>query len=387
MAQRNHNGIIIRLLLWCMFITLYGNRTVLAAPVPADISAKSAIVMEASTGQVLYEKNADERRYPASTTKIMTLIVALEHGNLNDVVTASANAAATDGSSIWLSAGEQLKLEDLLYGLMLVSGNDAAVAIAEHISGSVPAFAALMTEKAHAIGAVHTNFTNSSGLPDPNHYTTARDLALITAYGFLNPKFVEIVSTRHKVIPWPGKWYNRDLYNENKMLWLYEGANGVKTGYTDAAGPTLVSAARRNGIQLIAVVLDSERMWDDSMALLDYGFSQMTPFKIVSKGEVWKTVRVADGQASYVPLVAADDIIVPTLGNNQDKFTTQIEADGVKAPVRAGQKVGRLKVLYEGRQVAATDLVASVDIEKKSLFGALWSSLWSLLKFMMRNFA
>lgn len=170
-----------------------------------DISAKSAIVIEATTGKVLYSKNADERRYPASTTKMMTLIVALEQGNLNDLVTASANAANTEGSSLWLQPGERLKMLDMLYGMMLVSGNDATVAIAEHIAGSVDSFARRMTDKAHSIGAQNTNFTNSSGLPDPNHYSTAADLARIAAYGYHNPLFTKIVSTQHTNIPWGEK--------------------------------------------------------------------------------------------------------------------------------------------------------------------------------------
>lgn len=386
MAQRNHRGLILLIGLVALLTVIF-TTSAWAAPGP-DVSAKSAIVIEASTGQVLYEKDADARRYPASTTKIMTLIVALEHGNLNDIVTASANAANTDGSSIWLTAGEQMRLEDLLYGMMLVSGNDATVAIAEHISGSVPAFAALMTDKAHALGAVNTNFTNSSGLPDPNHYTTARDLALITAYGYANPRFVQIVSTKRKDIPWPGKGYARDLYNENKMLWLYDGANGVKTGYTDASGPTLVAAARRNGIQLIAVVLDAERMWSDATAMLDYGFTRIHPFKMVSKGDTMKTVRVVSGKSGYVSLVAAGDVVVPVVGEGQDKFTTVVEAaDAVPAPVRAGQKLGRVKVMYDGREVASADLLASDGVEKKSLFGSVWTSLWGLLRFMLQNFA
>lgn len=384
MAQSNRTGILIWF--FALLLAVIFPPRAWAVPEP-NVSAKSAIVIEASTGQVLYEKDADARRYPASTTKIMTLIVALEHGNLNDIVTASANAASTDGSSIWLSAGEQMRLEDLLYGMMLVSGNDATVAVAEHISGSVPAFAMLMTEKAHTIGAVNTNFTNSSGLPDPNHYTTARDLAMITQYGFTNPQFVQIVGTKHKDIPWAGKGYGRDLYNENKMLWMYDGANGVKTGYTDASGPTLVAAARRNGVQLIAVVLDAERMWDDAAAMLDYGFSRMHPFKMVSKGDILKTVRVTGGKSGYVALVAADDVVVPIMDDGQDKFTTEIETTSVKAPVRAGQKLGRVKVMYAGREVASTDLVARESVEKKSLFGSVWTSLWGLLQLMWRNFA
>lgn len=351
-------------------------------------TAKAAIVIEATTGKVLYAKNANEKRYPASTTKIMTLITALEYGKLEDIITTSNNAATTEGSSLWLSAGEQLKLQDMLYGIMLVSGNDATVAVAEHISGSVENFAKLMTEKAHSIGAVNSNFTNSSGLPDERHYTTAYDLAKITAYGYKNPLFAQIVSTQHKVIPWPGKDHDRDLYNENKMLWLYTGANGVKTGYTDAAGRCLVSAANRDGIQLITVVLDSEYMWDDSIKLLDYGFSQLKQVPVITKGDILKTVKVNEGKVGDIKLLAANEIILPMAENERDKFTTVIESPNkVNAPIANGQKLGTVKVLYNNVEVASTDLIADQPVERKSFFGMLWGSVLGFVTFVIRNFA
>lgn len=355
---------------------------------PPDVTAKSAIVIEASTGKILYAKDAEQKRYPASTTKIMTLIVALEHGNLDDIVTTSALAASTEGSSLWLAQGEQLKLADLLYGIMLVSGNDATVAVAEHISGSLPKFAQLMTEKAHAIGAISTSFTNSSGLPDPNHYTTAHDLARITAYGYRNPMFAQIVSTKSKIIPWPGKDHDRELFNENRMLWLYDGANGVKTGYTDAAGRCLVSAANRNGIQLITVVLDSEHMWEDSMSLLDYGFKNVSPMKIFNHGDILKTVRVTNGKAGSVKLVINSDMVAPVSETDKDEFRTEIDAPSkVEAPIEAGQKVGRVKLMYKNVEVGSADLVSAEFVEKKSLFGTLWGSVWNFFTFIVRNFA
>lgn len=352
------------------------------------ISAKSAIVIEASTGKVLYAKNAEERRYPASTTKMMTLIVALEHGSLNDIVTTSANAASTEGSSLWLAAGEKLKLEDMLYGIMLLSGNDATVAVAEHISGNVSAFSKLMTEKAKAIGVSNTNFTNSSGLPDPNHYSTAQDLAKIAAYGYKNPLFAKIVSTKYKVIPWPGKDHDRELYNENKILWRYEGGNGVKTGYTEAAGRCLVSAATRDGVQLVAVVLDADYMWEDTMALLDYGFKQIKPMTLFHKGDIIKTVRINNGKTDFTKLVLSSDIVVPVSEDDKGQFSTVINAPAnIEAPVAAGQKIGSIKVMYKNTEVSSVDLLASEGAERKSLFRALWGSLWSFFTFFIRNFA
>lgn len=316
------------ILAWTFVCVLAAPQTARGASANPELTAKAAIVIEASTGKILYAQKADERRYPASTTKMMTLIVALEHGNLNDTVTASEAAVATEGSTLWLAKDEKLKLSDMLYGMMLVSGNDATVAIAEHISGSLEKFAALMTEKAHAIGAANTNFTNSSGLPDPNHYSTASDLAKIAAYGYKNPLFTQIVSTKHVVIPWPGKDHDRDLYNENRMLWMYEGGNGVKTGYTDAAGRCLVSGANRNDIQLVAVVLDSDRMWEDSIKLLDYGFSLVKPMTVYKQGDILKTVVVTNGKADQVRLVTAAGVSVPVSADDKDLFSTVVNAPG-----------------------------------------------------------
>jgi D-alanyl-D-alanine carboxypeptidase (penicillin-binding protein 5/6) len=361
---------------------------VIADAATPDVSAKSAIVIEASTGKVLYSKNADDRRYPASTTKMLTLIVALENGNINDIVTTSPNASNTEGSTLWLAPGEQMKMLDLLYGMMLISGNDSTVAVAEHIAGSVDKYAKLMTAKAHAIGALNSNFTNTSGLPDPNHYTTAADLARIAAYGYKNPMFTQIVSTKHVVIPWPGKDHDRDLYNENKLLWLYEGANGVKTGYTDAAGRCLVSGAKRNGVQVIAVVLDSDRMWDDSMKLLDFGFSQVSPLTLINQGDILKTVRVVNGKSDAVKLVAAGNVTVAAAEGEKDQFTTTVVAPNrIEAPIAKGQVIGAVKTFYKNREIASVDLIATENVERKSFFGLIWGSLWSFFTFIVRNFA
>lgn len=361
----------------------------MGATAPLDVTAKSAIVIEAATGKVLYEKNANDRRYPASTTKIMTLITALETGNMNDIVTASKAASTTEGSSLWLTEGESLSMLDMSYGMMLVSGNDATVAIAEHIAGSVPAFAQLMTDKAQAIGATHTHFTNSSGLPDVNHYTTAADMAKITAYGYQLPLFATIVSTKEKIMPWQGQQHPRDLFNENRMLWLYDGANGAKTGYTEDAGRCLVSAAKRDGVQLIAVVFDSERMWDDSIAMLNYSFKQIHSQPIIQQGDILKTVKVVDGKDKAVlPLYAQDGVVIPVSGDDEGDFTTVMDVpDKVNAPIEEGQTVGKVKVLYQNKEVGSTNLVAYDSVEKKSLFKSLWSSVQSLVSYMLRNFA
>lgn len=338
-----------------------------------QVTAKSAIVIEAKTGEVIYARDVEEQRYPASTTKMMTLIVALEKGNLHDVVTASKAASETEGSSIWLEEGEQLTLSDLLYGMMLVSGNDATVAVAEHIAGSVEAFSELMTEKAHAIGATHTSFVNTSGLPDPRHYSTAHDLAKIAAYGYRNPLFVEIIGTNEKIIPWASKEYGRDLINENKLLRLYEGGNGVKTGYTEAAGHCLVAGAARGGLQLIAVVLDSDAMWVDTEALLNYGFTCAAMTSVLKKGELVKTVKVLSGHKELVALAVDSDVSVPVINGDTDKLKTIVDAPNqVEAGIKQGERLGIVRILHDGVEVASANLVAETDIAKKSFFARLY---------------
>lgn len=341
-----------------------------AAKNPLEISAKSAIVMVASTGEVLFEKNAEQRRYPASTTKIMTIITALEDGNLNDTVTAGTNAVNTEGSSMYLQTGDRLRLLDMLYGVALVSGNDAAVAIAEHIAGSVDSFAGRMTAKARSIGAMQTNFKNSSGLPDPNHYSTAHDLAKIAAYGYQNPQFVEIVGASYKKIALSNK--QETYYNENKLLSIYRGANGVKTGYTDAAGRCLVSAAKRGNTQIITVVLDADFMWEDSMALLDYGFSQLQEQVVVQAGEIVESVGVKYGESGVAHAVLRDTIIVPVSSRSQGALQVVVDvAENINAPVAAGQSVGVVKVIYQNSEVASSTLIVTESIPEKRLLARI----------------
>lgn len=341
------------------------------------VTARSAVVMEAKTGRVLYERNMGDRRFPASTTKIMTLIIALEKGNLDDVVKVGPHAAGTEGSTLWLEEDDEITLRELLYGMMLHSGNDATVAVAEHIAGSVDAFARLMTDKAHEIGAKDTNFVNANGLPDDAHYTTAHDLALIASYGYTLPEFEKIVSTKEITFPWVKDDTHR-LRNENQMLWLYEGGNGVKTGYTDAAGRCLVSAAKRDGIQLVAVVLDSNWMWNDSILLLDYGFSKIDRTTVVKKHAQVGTVAVTGSRARRLGVQTKDEIVLPVVDGTAGYEQTIDLPHAVKAPIKKGDVVGTLRVSYEGKEVAKTDLVAMQDAEQKSFFLTVWKNVKSL---------
>ncbi|GFN30599.1 D-alanyl-D-alanine carboxypeptidase family protein [Paenibacillus xylaniclasticus] len=244
--------------------------------------AKGAALIDVASGRILYTKNGDEPMRIASLTKIMTAIVAIEHGDLNDKVKVSVRAAGKEGSSIYLRAGEVMKLEDMLYGLMLRSGNDAATAIAEHVGGTVEGFVKLMNEKAEWIGLTNTQFMNPSGLDEDGHYSTANDLAKLTAYALHNPTFAQIVKTRVKKAPNPNDPWDYEWTNKNKMLSLYDGADGVKTGYTKTALRCLVSSATRGGQQLAAVTINDRNDWVDHHNMLDWGFKHYS-LKIIAK--------------------------------------------------------------------------------------------------------
>ncbi len=257
-----------------LVLVFFGQAVALAAPLAPKVEAEAAVLMDAATGRLLYAVNPDAIMYPASTTKIMTALIALEKGKPDAVVTVSRRAASCEESSLGLKAGDRLTLRDLLYGMMIVSGNDAAEAVAEHIAGSVPAFADLMNARADKLGLINTHFANPHGLPDPNnHYSSARDLAVITATALQNPEFAKIVATPEYSVPLLNRPPIR-VTTTNRFLKTYPGATGVKTGSTQAAGDCLVAAAKRGGVQLIVVLLnDDNGRWEDAPKLMNYGFA------------------------------------------------------------------------------------------------------------------
>ncbi|MCC3373469.1 D-alanyl-D-alanine carboxypeptidase [Cohnella sp. REN36] len=252
-----------------------------AAPAAPVTHAKATAVIDVTSGRILFSDHGDDRMLIASLTKIMTAIVAIEHGKLKDVVKISSRAAGVEGSSIYLKAGEKMTLQDLLYGLMLRSGNDAATAIAEHVGGSVDGFAYLMNRKAEEIGLTNSHFVNPSGLDHKDHYSSANDLAKLTAYAMHNDTFREIVKTKEKKAD--GRDY--EWLNKNKMLRFYEGADGVKTGYTKQALRCLVSSATRYGQQIVVVTLNDGDDWADHQRLLDYGFANYPLQEVVGSDE------------------------------------------------------------------------------------------------------
>ena len=328
-----------------------------------DISAKSAILYEPVTNRILYEKNAEEKLPMASTTKIITAITAIENGNLSDVVTTSKRAADVEGSSVWLCEGEKQTLENLLYGLMLSSGNDAAIAIAEHIGG-YDKFVEMMNNTAKKAGAVNTSLKNPNGLDEEGHYTTALDMALISAYTMKNQKFREIVSTKEKVIPWEGHNWGRTLKNHNKLLRIYEGANGIKTGFTKKDGRCLVSSAERNGVMLICVTLNAPNDWNDHKTLLDMGFSVLETKLVLTED---KTVKVENSNTEYITVKAERQMHIPV--KQEDKTeVVYIVPEKLPAPVRVNDAVGKAQVFLNGKMVEEVNMVARETAEKSLNF-------------------
>ena len=350
------------------------------APSPPELSATAAVLMDVASGRILYARSAHEERPPASLTKIMTALLALEAGELDHPVEVSRKAATVGGSSIWLEAGEVQTVGDLLYGLMLRSGNDAAVAIAEHIAGSVSDFALLMNRRATEIGATGTHFRNPHGLPTAGHYTTAADLALIAREALLRPDFREVVSTRRHVIPWPSRSWDRAVYNENRLLWLYPGADGVKTGWTEEAGRCLVASATREGWQLVAVFLDAPGMWTDASQLLDWGFGAFNSMVLYRAGETVTQVRVAGATERWVSLTAGQDVRVAVLPGETERVEVKPETPHfVRSPLDRGTEVGSVRLVVDGVPLARAALLSAESIPVGGVVGRLLEDLWSLL--------
>ncbi len=334
------------------------------AEAPA-IQARSAVLMEFRNGQVLYAKEAHRRLPPASLTKVMTALLVLEHADLDEVVVASKNAVNTPSSSIHLQEGEQMTVRDLLYALMLRSANDAAVALAEHVSGSVEKFVQKMNERAKAIGAKNTHFVNPHGLHDPKHLSTAYDLALIARAAMENPLFCEIVCQRSYVLE---RSHNKqDLLVESraKFLDLYEGAEGIKTGYTRPAGFCFVGSASRNGRRLIAVVLNSPQREQDTIALMDYGFGQWEPLILGKAGDIVGEAEVEGGARNRVALQLVQDAYWSVPRARRQRYRWEVRAPRLNAPVSAKSRVGRA-VLVEGtRIVRAVPLETAHEVKER----------------------
>lgn len=351
------------LLLFCAVLTLLnGNARAEAGQGDAvDSSAKSAVLIERGTGMVLLKCNENQPLPMASTTKVMTALMALEKGNLDEVVTVGRNAYGVPGTSIYLSLGEQITLRDLLYGLMLASGNDAAVAIAEHIGGDVDAFCRMMTERAAELGCENTVFVNPNGLPVDGHHTTAYDLALIAREAMNHELFREIVSTRRASIPWEGRSYNRILNNKNRLLSEYEGATGIKTGYTRAAGRCLVFGAKRDGLEVIGVVLNCGDWFNEAKRLMDLGFERYEQFTALGAGETVRVLPVKEGTQEAAYICAAGELSAPVPRGEIPALEYDIP-DELTAGMSLGEQVGEARILLDGKTLASVPLVLTESL-------------------------
>ena len=344
---------------------------------------QSVILIDASTGKVLYEKNSHDQHFPASTTKMMTAILALENLELSDQVPIDEEVAFTEGSRIYLLEGEEVTVKELLYGLLLESANDAAVAMAKKISGSTAEFAKLMNEKAKEYGALNTNFVNPNGLHEEAHVSTAYDLAMIAKYAMKNESFREYVSTYQHTMPATNMQETRYFYSTNRLLYdtvhkvsvngvertcKYDGITGIKTGYTPEAGGCLVASAKRGDPELIAVSVASTDMdrFGDCIALLDYGFANYKTVLALNEGSDLGTIDVKRGAISRVG-VATKENAYATLPVEASKTVVRTEVvlkDSLKAPIKKGQKTGIVKVFAGNEQVGEYDVVATADVKK-----------------------
>ena len=322
------------------------------------VSARRAIVMDAATGRVLYEKDADQRSLIASTTKIMTALVVCEQCNVLDRMRIPKEAVGIEGSSMYLREGEQLTLETMLYGLLLCSGNDAALAIADAVGGSQEKFVAMMNAKAKELGMTGSSFANPNGLDAEGHYSTALDMAKLACAAVNNETLVRIASTKSVTIG------GRTMTNHNKLLHYVDGCLGLKTGYTKAAGRTLVSCAEKNGQRLIAVTLQDGNDWADHQALYEYGFSAYPARTCAVRGQALTQASVSGGVSPTVPLIAGAGFCYPAA--ETERLTTRICLDEpLRAPVSAGKTVGAAVFCLNGTEIGRVPLVAGRTVMPK----------------------
>ena len=346
-----------------------------SAAASLSLSASSAVLIEADSGRIIYEKDAHTERPMASTTKIMTALVALENSSLDRVVTVSKGAVGIEGSSMYLYAEEKLSMQDLLYALLLESANDAAAAIAFEVAGSIDAFAEMMNLKADELGLEHTSFTNPHGLDDEKHFTTAYDLAQIARAAMKNSDFREIVSTYRFVIENEDTGLSRLLINHNRLIRSYEGAVGVKTGYTKRSGRCLVSAAERDGVKLIAVTLNAPDDWNDHRALLDLGFSLYESVTLTVAGEQYMVLPVVGGESDYVASSNAEALSV-TLPKGEYSISHTVEMKRFYyAPISEGEVLGRVVWYNNGEMIGSVDITAENEIPKKQIKPSLWERI------------
>ncbi len=342
-----------------------------------SVSAKSAVLYQPETENFLYSKNADIRLPMASTTKIMTALVAIENSNPDELVEINDSAIGTEGSSAYLRKGDILTMEELLYALLLQSANDAAVAIACHIGGGIEGFAALMNDRAAELGLTDTHFTNPHGLDGKEHYTTARELSLIAAEALKNPTFKRIASTYKKSFVTEDR--SRTYVNHNKLLRLYDGCVGVKTGFTRKSGRCLVGAAEREGLTFITVTLDAPSDWSDHREMLDFGFESLERISFAKGFDHIYKIPVLDGESEYLTVANPDGAEVITERGEREIYEHIRLVKYAIAPINAGDKLGEIIYTADGKEAARIPLLATESVNKKKADG-LFDKILSLFK-------
>lgn len=342
----------------CLFFAGVPERSVMAM----DVSAEACILMEAATGRVLYEENARTKRPMASTTKIMTTLLTIESGDLDAEFTVDTDAIHVEGSSMGLQEGDLVSKRDLCYGMLLPSGNDAANAAAVAVAGDIPSFLRMMNERAAEIGMTRTCFATPSGLDGEGHGASAYDMALLTRTAMQNPEFREICAKPSASVCFGNPPYDRTLYNSNKLLGMYEGVIGVKTGFTDDAGRCLVSACERNGVTLLCVTLDAPDDWNDHQRLYDYGFSSVQCMELPAPEDI--CIPIVGSAAEQIRLHPTEEVSIGAWeGDCSAVHTRVLKAPFIYAPVRQGDVLGTLEYYYDDICIAAVPLLAAEDAE------------------------
>ena len=327
--------------------------------------AASYALIEQTSGQKLKSGNENSRLPMASTTKTMTALIVLEHCRLDELVSVPSEAVGTEGSSMYLKYDEVISVEDLLYGLMLLSGNDAAVALAIHVGGSIEGFAELMNDKAKEMGFKDTHFVTPNGLHNNDHYTTAYELALIGAEALKNDDFRTIVSTQYHTSTTGS--ITRTMKNKNALLWDYEGAIGIKTGYTMAAGRCLLFAAERDGMTLVGAVMNCRPMFEAAEELMNYGFSNYSMCRVVEKGAELARCYVPNAQKSLLALLSKSDIIIPVKKGDELKIEIRVSpSDIVRAPILKGETLGTAEFYCGDEFIGKTSLTAAEAVAARN---------------------
>lgn len=380
-------GILLIFLFVANLVPVWADTPAVSSAFP-QTQGKAVLLMDAHSGRVLYKKNEHQRMSPASVTKIMTGLLVVEDGELNRVVEVSEKAAATPESAVWLEAGEKLTRGQLLYALMLNSANDASVALAESVAGSKAAFVDLMNLRARELGMKDTHFSNPHGLEAGDHYTSAYDLALVSREAMKHDTLRKVVATKTYHIPWADNDYQRLLINKNRLLWRYDDAVGIKTGYTKQAGNCAVGAAKRGSLTLIAISLNSPTVYPDLQAMFDYGFANYTLHTVKDADQLSVEVPVLNGKVKTVQAVPKFALKVAATGEeaSQTSYTVRID-DNLTAPVLEGQAVGVCTIHVGGKEVSSVELVASTSAaEKPSLFTRFNAAALTFIKYTLITF-